>query len=104
MNPKFNSLERAQIMLELLTQISPNTYSTALKMLCQISRIPVILERVGVGTLIESLPHEPEKSLKELRIHLGAMQAGCSDAETHSQIWSLLKRLPERRKALLQCT
>ena len=90
----FTSLERAQVILELLAKSSPDTYVPALKNLRSFSRVPVILEKEGIEAIVTSLPTDEVKLLKELRNHLFSMQLGNVSPGTHGQISSLLKLLP----------
>ena len=95
----FTSVERAQLMLEILAQSDGPTYALPLKLIRRLSRTNIVLEKDGAVDVIASLPIEHAKLLSELRNHLGAMQVGAmqvgqTDPSVHFSIEQLLKNLP----------
>jgi hypothetical protein len=93
MNIRFTSAERAQVMLELLDRKAPDADAGALKLIRQVSRVPIALEKIGVEAVVDSLPREPNCLRKELRNHLKSMQVGNCDADTHHAIGKVLDLL-----------
>ena len=98
MSPRFTSVERAQLLLEILSRSDRKTYAAPLKRIRQLSRTPIVLEKTGVADVIASLPTEPVRLLVELRDHLGSMQVG-ADASLYQSIDGLLKSLPQPLKS-----
>jgi hypothetical protein len=90
----FTSVERAQLMLEILAQSDGQTYALPLKLIRRLSRTNIVLDKDGAVDVIASLPIEHAKLLSELRNHLGAMQVGQTDPSVHFSIEQLLKNLP----------
>ena len=90
----FTSVERAQLMLEILAQSDGPTYALPLKLIRRLSRTNIVLEKDGAVGVIASLPIEPAKLLSELRNQLGAMQVGQTDPDEHIKFVELLRKLP----------
>jgi hypothetical protein len=94
MNICFTSVERAQLILEILAQSEEQTYASPLKLIRRISRTNIILEKDGAVDVIASLPIEPAKLLSELRNHLGSIQVSQTNPDEHFKFVELLRKLP----------